>query len=194
MGKLTSGDKQGGMVDLALTMYNKPPEGLTEEERRAVEETAQLAATNKELFTQKVEQANALWQTAQANREQAYAETQTAVQRGLKEQQRRYGGGTGSAARRGYMAREAAIKGAQAGSAAVTGEETAAAGRMSTAAAALPTSAPETAARATLPLYQAADKRTQLWKEQQSKAIGSMYGGSMYGSGGGAKFGLSYGQ
>jgi hypothetical protein len=191
--KLTSGDKQGGLVDLALTMYNKPPEGLTEEERRAVEETSQLAATNRELFNKRVEQANVAWQTAQANPEQAYGEVATATERNLRERLRKTGG-AGQSARRAYMERQAAISGAQAGSAAVTGETSRMTKDLASTAGLMPTSAPETAGRATLPLYQAADKRMQLWKEQQSRAIGSLYGGNMYGGGNSAKFGLSYAQ
>lgn len=197
IGKFAEGVTAGGIADLAMTMYNKPEDGLTEEEKRAVYETAQLANTNQELFKQRVEQANAVWQSAQANPEKAYAEAQSGVQRGLREQQRRYGtgqyGGTGSSARQAALGRSAAIEGAKAGAAAASAETERSDREKLAAAGLLPQSAPIGPAAATLPFYGLADKRQQEYQKELARATGGLFGG-VYNKGAAPKFSLSYGQ
>jgi hypothetical protein len=197
VGKFAEGITAGGIADLAMTMYNKPEEGLTEEEKRAVYETAQLANTNKELFAQRVEQANAVWNAAQANPEKAYAEAQSGVQRGLREQQRRYGtgqyGGTGSSARQAALGRSAAIEGAKAGAAAASAETERSDREKLAAAGLLPTSAPVGPAAATLPFYGLAQKRQDEYNKELARATGGLFGG-VYNKSSTPKFSLSYGQ
>ena len=197
IGKFAEGVTAGGITDLAMTMYNKPEEGLTEEERRAVYETAQLAQTNQDLFKQRVEQANAVWNTAQANPEKAYAEAVSGVQRGLRESQRRYGtgayGGTGSERRQAGLARAGAIEAQRAGSAAAAGETSRAERDMAKAAGLLPTSAPTGPAAATLPFFGLAEKRQQEYQKELARATGGLFGG-VYNRGATPKFSLSYGQ
>lgn len=197
IGKFAEGVTAGGIADLAMTMYNKPEDGLTEEEKRAVYETAQLANTNQELFKQRVEQANAVWQSAQANPEKAYAEAQSGVQRGLREQQRRYGtgqfGGTGSSARQAALGRSAAIEGAKAGAAAASAETERSDREKLAAAGLLPQSAPIGPAAATLPFYGLADKRQQEYQKELARATGGLFGG-VYNKGAAPRFSLSYGQ
>lgn len=195
--KFIQGIDPGGIADLAMTMYNKPIEGLTEEEKRAVNETANLARTNQDLFKQRVEQANAVWNAAQANPEKAYAEAVSGVQRGLRESQRRYGtgayGGTGSERRQAGLARAGAIEAQRAGSAAAAGETSRAEKDMISAAGLMPTSAPVGGAMATLPLFQAAEKRKQQYQEQLARATGGLFGG-VYNKSASPQFSLSYGQ
>lgn len=195
--KFIQGIDPGGIADLAMTMYNKPVEGLTEEERRAVSETAQLARTNQDLFKQRVEQANAVWNTAQANPEKAYAEAVSGVQRGVREAQRRYGtgayGGTGSERRQAGLARAGSIEAQRAGSAAVAGETSRAEKDMIAAAGLTPTSAPIGETMAALPLFQAAEKRKQQYQEQLARATGGLFGG-VYNKSRSPQFSLSYGQ
>ena len=195
--KFIQGIDPGGLADLGMTMYNKPPDGLTEEEKRAVYETAQLANTNKELFAQRVEQANAVWNTAQANPEKAYAEAVSGVERNRRESQRQYGmgkfGGTGSERRQAGLARAGAIEALRAGSAAVAGETSRAQRDMSAAAGLLPTSAPIGPAAATLPLFQAEELRQQKYQEQLARASGGLFGG-IYNKNRTPQFSISYGQ
>lgn len=197
IGKFAEGVTAGGIADLAMTMYNKPEEGLTEEEKRAVYETAQLANTNQELFKQRVEQANSVWQSAQANPEKAYAEAQSGVQRGLREQQRRYGtgqyGGTGSSARQAALGRSAAIEGAKAGAAAASAETERSDREKLAAAGLLPQSAPVGPAAATLPFYGLAQKREDEYRKELARATGGLFGG-VYNKSAAPKFSLSYGQ
>jgi hypothetical protein len=172
-------------------------EGLTEEEKAAVNETAQLARTNQDLFKQRVEQANAVWNAAQANPEKAYAETVSGVQRGLRETQRRYGtgayGGTGSERRQAGLARAGAIEAERAGSAAVTAETERADREMAAAAGMTPTSAPQGPAASTLTLLQSDDIRKKQYQEQLAKSVGGLFGG-VYNKNRPPQFSLSYGQ
>ena len=195
--KFIEGINPGGLADLAMTMYNKPMDGLTEEEKAAVNETAQLARTNQDLFKQRVEQANAVWNAAQANPEKAYAEAVSGVQRGLREAQRQYGtgkyGGTGSERRQAGLARSGAIEAERAGSAAATAETERSDRELAAAAGMTPTSAPQGPAASTLTLLQADDVRKQKYQEQLAKSVGGLFGG-VYNRGATPKFSLSYGQ
>ena len=195
--KFIQGIDPGGIADLAMTMYNKPIEGLTEEEKRAVNETANLARTNQDLFKQRVEQANAVWNAAQANPEKAYAEAVSGVQRGIREAQRRYGtgayGGTGSERRQAGLARAGAIEAERAGSAAAAGETSRAQKDMAAAAGLLPTSGPVGAAAATLPLYGLAQKRQEEYDKELARSVGGLFGG-VYNRSRSPQFSINYGQ
>jgi hypothetical protein len=197
-GQFVQGITAGGLTDLAMTMYNKPLEGLTPEERAAVAETANLARTNQDLFKQRVEQANILWNAAQANPEKAYAEAVSGVQRGLRESQRRFGtgqyGGTGSERRQAGLARAGAIEAQRAGSTAAAAETEQATREMATAAGTTPSTAPTGAYAATLPLYQASDLRQQQYKEQLARATGGLFGGSVYNRSSSPQYSINYGR
>ena len=195
--RFVDGITTAGIADLAMTMYNKPEEGLTEEEKRAVYDTANLAQTNQDLFKQRVEQANAVWNTAQANPEKAYAEAVSGVQRGVRESQRRYGtgayGGTGSERRQAGLARAGAIEAERAGSAAAAGETSRAQKDMAAAAGLLPTSGPVGAAAATLPLYGLAQKRQEEYDKELARSVGGLFGG-VYNRSRSPQFSINYGQ
>ena len=197
VGKFAEGITAGGIADLAMTMYNKPEEGLTEEEKRAVYDTANLAQTNQELFKQRVEQANAVWNTAQANPEKAYAEAVSGVQRGVRESQRRYGtgqyGGTGSERRQAGLARAGAIEAERAGSAAAAGETSRAQRDMASAAGLLPTSGAVGPSAATLPLFGLAQKRQEEYDKELARSVGGLFGG-VYNRSRSPQFSINYGQ
>jgi len=82
---LTSPAAIAGIGQLALTMYNKPPEGLTPQERDYLRETAELAATNRSVYEQRVDAARRLLNQGTPNPEQAYAQTSLAYQRRARE-------------------------------------------------------------------------------------------------------------
>lgn len=82
---LTSPAAIAGVGQLALTMYNKPPEGLTPQERDYLRETAELAATNRAVYEQRVDAARRLLNQGTPNPEQAYAQTSLAYQRRARE-------------------------------------------------------------------------------------------------------------
>lgn len=152
---------------LAMTMFNKPPEGLTTEERAYLEETRQLAGTNQQLFNERVQAARRLLQQGQANPEQAYAQTQFGVERRYRE--------------RGYRSpaeqRMAAIEGARLGALAVPAEQARAAQATQVGLSTLPTSGPQ-------PMYSAAglnlerdeERRRQQYESDRNRAIGSLLG------------------
>jgi len=197
LSNLAGGITVPGLANLAMTLYNKPESELSATERAALMETAQLAQTNQDLFKKRVEDAVTLRNMATPNPEQAFAEAQMGVQRGLREAQRRYGaqyGGTGAEARSGALTRQAAIEGVRAGTAAVRGEMARGFEQTRQAMAAMPTEAPGvTPATVGMQFEDMQRKRQQAADEQTAKAVGGLFGrapstgnaglfGSIYGS------------
>jgi hypothetical protein len=173
---LVGGITVPGLANLAMTLYNKPENELSSTERAALMETAQLAQTNQDLFKKRVEDAVTLRNMATPNPEQAFAEAQSATQRGLRESQRRYGG-TGREAQRGALERQAAIEGVRAGTAAVRGEMARGFEQTRQAMAAMPTEAPGVSpATVALQFENERRKREAAGQEQTARAVGGLFG------------------
>lgn len=85
LNSLTSPAAIAGIGQLALTMYNKPEEGLTPQERAYLNETAQMASTNRAVYEQRVDAARRLLNQGTPNPEQAYAQSSLAYQRRARE-------------------------------------------------------------------------------------------------------------
>jgi hypothetical protein len=180
LSNLAGGITVPGLANLAMTLYNKPESELSATERAALMETAQLAQTNQDLFKKRVEDAVTLRNMATPNPEQAFAEAQMGVQRGLREAQRQYAaryGGTGADARRGALERQATIEGVRAGTAAVRGEMARGFEQTRQAMAAMPTEAPGvTPATVGMQFEDMQRKRQQAADEQTAKAVGGLFG------------------
>lgn len=180
LSNLAGGITVPGLANLAMTLYNKPESELSATERAALMETAQLAQTNQDLFKKRVEDAVTLRNMATPNPEQAFAEAQMGVQRGLREAQRQYAaryGGTGADARRGALERQATIEGVRAGTAAVRGEMARGFEQTRQAMAAMPTEAPGvTPGTVAMQFEDMQRKRQQAGDEQTAKAVGGLFG------------------
>ena len=164
-----------GLAQLAMTMFNKPPQQLTAAEQAAVQDAARLAGENQALFAQRVEEARSLMQRGTPNPEQAFAQTGMTVQRRLEEERRGKPAGLQDAA-----ARRAAIESSRLGTQAVTENARQALAYEQAGLAALPTTAPTGAAGLALPIYQALENRKRAYENSLSQAVGGMFG-SMYG-------------
>lgn len=164
-----------GLAQLAMTMFNKPPQQLTAAEQAAVQDAARLAGENQALFAQRVEEARSLMQRGTPNPEQAFAQTGMTVQRRLEEERRGKPAGLQDAA-----ARRAAIESSRLGTQAVTENARQALAYEQAGLAALPTTAPTGAAGLSLPIYQALENRKRAYENSLSQAVGGMFG-SMYG-------------
>lgn len=158
------------LAALAMTMYNKPPEGLTAAERAAVQETAQLAAQDQALFGQRVEQARAMLNAATPNPEQAFANVAEQVERQAREATR---GGTP------YDERRAAIERQRLGAVGVAQEAARANQSRLAGLQALPGQAPLGEASRTLPIFAAAQRREDEYKRDLARTIG---GTGLFGS------------
>ncbi len=173
---LVGGITVPGLANLAMTLYNKPENELSPTERAALMETAQLAQTNQDLFKKRVEDAVTLRNMATPNPEQAFAEAQSATQRGLRESQRRYGDSSHDA-RRGALERQAAIEGVRAGTSAVRGEMARGFEQTRQAMAAMPTEAPGvTPATVAMQFEDMQRKRQAADDEQAARAVGGLFG------------------
>jgi len=168
-----------GMVQLAITVFGRPPQDLTPAELANLEELKGIAETNRELFEQQVRGANEMIQMAaqQApNPEQAFAETKIATERQLAEQTRGLGAGQASREQR-----RAAIRSAQTGATAAAAEEER--GRRTQAAltqqgySMLPASAPSGYAGLALPTYEALQERQYAYTQDLATAAGDLFGG-----------------
>jgi hypothetical protein len=121
-------------------MYNTSNYNELDAPRKAaLREAAELAATNRGLFEQRVTAARAMMQRAEANPQQAFAQTEMSVQRRLRDT-------TGAAP---GEERKAAIEGTRLGVLAAEREQERARGAMSSATAMLPTQAPQGSAGTT---------------------------------------------
>lgn len=151
---------------LAMTMYNKPPEGLTAQERAFVDETASLASTNRELFDERVRAARRLLQQGTPNPEQAFAQSNIAFQRRIRE----------AGLRSPEDERRALIEGTRLGAAAIPGEYARAAGATQAGLTAMPTTAPAGAASMALPAYRDVERRQREYEASLSKSLGGLAG------------------
>lgn len=153
-----------GVGQLAMTMFNKPPEGLTAQERAYLDETAALAGTNRELFDQRVQAARRLLQQGQANPEQAYAQANIGVQRRFREAGLRDEGDT----------RRAQIEGARLGTLAAATEQGRAAQATVAGLSAMPGSAPIGPTALGLPVYRDQERRQREYDQDLARGFGTL--------------------
>lgn len=137
---LASAVNPSNLAQLSAVMYNVSNYNQLDAPRQAaLREAAELAATNRGLFEQRVNAAREMMQRAQANPQQAFAQTEMTVQRRLRD-------ATGAEP---GAERKAAIEGTRLGVLAAEREQDRARGAMSSAAAMLPTQAPQGSAGTT---------------------------------------------
>lgn len=153
-----------GVGQLAMTMFNKPPESLTPQERSYVSETAELAGTNRALFEQRVNSARRLLQQGTPNPEEAYAQASMGVQRRFREAGLRDAGDV----RRGL------IEGARLGAAAIPGEYTRAASLTQAGLSAMPSTAPQGAEGMALPVYRDLERRQREYQADIGRGLGTL--------------------
>lgn len=135
---LASAINPSNLAQLSAVMYNVSNYNQLDAARQAsVREAAELAATNRGLFEQRVNAAREMMQRAQANPQQAFAQAEMRVQRQMRDAT---GGEPGAE-------RKAAIEGTRLGILAAEREQERARGTMETAARMLPTEAPRGAAK-----------------------------------------------
>ena len=156
-----------GVGQLAMTMFNKPPENLTPQEQNYVSETAELASTNRDLFEQRVSAARRLLQQGTPNPEEAYAQANMGVQRRFREAGLR----DASDVRRGL------IEGARLGSAAIPGEYARAASLTQQGLSAMPSVAPQGAEGMALPVYRDLERRQREYQADLARGFGTLAGG-----------------
>lgn len=168
-----------GTIQLAATVFGRSPQELTAAEQAQLEELKELAGTNRELFEQRVTEANRLLQMAeqQAPRtEQAFAETKIASERQLADTTR--GRSAGEAA---LERRRGRIRSSTAGATAAAAEEVRGRGTqaqlMQAGLGALPTSAPKGYAGLALPTYEALQQRRDQFTRDLARAGGDLFGG-----------------
>jgi hypothetical protein len=161
---LTTPSGIASVGQLAMTMYNKPPEGLTPEERAYVEETSRLAGTNREMFDQRVSAARRLLQQGTANPEQAFAQANIGTQRRFRE----------AGLRSDADIRRGEIAGGQAGASAIPAEYARAATATTAGLNAMPTTAPAGAATLALPAYRDVERREREYNRDLASAFGGL--------------------
>lgn len=168
-----------GMAQLAMTVFGRAPQELTDIEKQRLEELKALAATDRELFEQRVQEARGLLQKARQEApkpEQAYGAEKIAAERQLAEATR---GLDPEAALR--EKRKAKIRAAQVGATAAAAEETRGRGEQTRLTQAglnvLPTAAPEGYAGLALPTYEALQERRNQYRSDLARATGDLFGG-----------------
>ena len=168
-----------GVTQLAMTVFGRPPQQLTEAEQAQLEELEQMAVDDRELFEQRVRAANEMIQMAAQNApnpQQAFAETKIATERQLAEQTRGLEAGEAALAQR-----RAAIRGTQTGATAAAAEEERGrrtqAGLLQQGYNMLPTSAPQGAAGMSMPIWQSLQDRRDQYYRDLARASGDLFGG-----------------
>jgi len=161
---LTTPSGLASVGQLAMTMYNKPPEGLTPEERAYVEETSRLAGTNREMFDQRVAAARRLLQQGTANPEQAFAQASMGAQRRSRE----------AGLRSENDIRRSEILGGQAGAEAAAAENVRATTALTAGLNAMPTTAPAGAATLALPAYRDVERREREYYRDLASGFGGL--------------------
>jgi hypothetical protein len=175
--QLAGGVSVPGLANLAMTMFNKPQEGLTSAEQAALIETAQLAQTNRDLFNQRVSEAQRLINMGTPSPEQAFAEAQGRVERGFREAEREAAlRGASTPTSRRSMARQAAIAGTREGTLAVNRDFERAAKIRQMGVAAMPTEAPVGPSYAGLMFAGLPEKRQQTYQQETARAVGGLFG------------------
>lgn len=167
-----------GVAQLAMTVFGRPPQDLTAAEQAQLEDLKVLAENNRQLFEQRVAEANSLLQQARQqapNPAQAFAETKIATERQLAEGTR--GMGADQAA---FERRRAGIRSAQTGATAAAAEEARGRGAQAqltqAGLSALPTSAPQGYAGLALPTYNALQERRDTFMRDLARGTGDLFG------------------
>lgn len=174
-GGFLSGLNLGNIAPIAMAMFGKQPQDLTEIEKQAIQANMESQATERGVFNQQLDASRALLQAGQANPERAFADAQMATQRGLRDVQRT----SGVSERAGLQdaaSRRAAIEGARIGTAAVTGEQARAAQATAAGLQSLPGSVPTSAADLNKTIYADLQQRKYDYAKDLSGAFGSAYG------------------
>lgn len=163
----------GALGQLAMTMFNKDMSELTPEEKAQLKEVAAQAATNRGLFAQQVMEARKMINAGTANPEQAYANARLATEAQLAEVRRSMPAQPGL---QEVAARQAAIAGAQAGTLGVAADYASATDRRRQGVQAMPDEAPKGYNQLAMGTYEDLYSRRQKLQEQQSKALGNLFG------------------
>ena len=160
---------------LAYTLYNKPPDQLLPHEQQQVAEMAQLAQTNRELFDQRLVEAQSMIRMGTPKPEEAFGQAQGQVQRGVAESARGRPAGLRTAAERAGT-----IEATRQGTLAAARDAETAAKTRAAGVAMLPTSAPATSSMMSAPLYEGQERRQYEYGKDLAQSIGA-FGGSFTG-------------
>ena len=174
-GGLLSGLNLSSIAPLAMAMFGKAPQNLTPEELAAIERNKEIAATERGVFNQQLEGARALMQAGEANPERAFAESQLATQRGLRDTERT-AELAGRPGLRDAERRRAAIEGARMGTAAVSGEQARAAQTKAAGLSALPTTVPTSGEELNMAIYKDLQERRTNYARDLAGGFGQMFG------------------
>lgn len=155
-----------GVGQLAMTMFNKPPEGLTPQERDYLKETAEMASSNRALFEQRVDAARRMLNQGTPNPEMAYAQANMATQRQFRE----------AGLRTPEDERRAAIAGARRGAAAVPAEMTRAAEATRVGLAMMPSATPRGYESYALEATRDAERRQREYQADLARSFGALGG------------------
>jgi hypothetical protein len=161
----------GALSQLAMTMFNKDMGELTKEERAQLEEAAKQAGTDRALFEQKVMEARKVINMGTPNPEQAYANARFNVENQMADVRRGMPAGLQESAER-----KAAIAGAQSGAFNVAADYGAAAQTRQAGLNMMPQQAPTGYNQLAMDTYASVEARRQKLAEQQSKAVGQLFG------------------
>lgn len=156
---------------LAYTLYNKPPDQLLPHEQQQVAEMAQLSQTNRELFDQRLAEAQNMIRMGTPKPEEAFGQAQGQVQRGVAESSRGRPAGLRTAAERA-----GAIEATRQGTLAAARDAETAAKTRAAGVALLPTSAPATSSMMSAPIYEGQQKREYEYNKDLASAIGGFAG------------------
>jgi hypothetical protein len=174
-GGFLSGLNLGNIAPLAMSLFGKAPQNLTPEEREVLKRNMETSATERGVFNQRLDAARSLLQAGEANPERAFAETQAATQRGLRDVERT-AAVSGRSGLQDSERRRASIEGARIGTAAVTGEQARAAQTKAAGLAALPTNVPTTGEELNMAVYEDLYKRRADFGRDLAGGLGQMYG------------------
>jgi hypothetical protein len=174
-GGFFSGLNIGNLAPLAMSMFGKAPQNLTPQERALLERNADTAAVERGVFNERLDAARSLLQAGEANPERAFAESQMATQRGLRDVERT-AAVSGRSGLQDSERRRASIEGARIGSAAVTGEQARAAQTTAAGLSALPTNVPTTGEELNMAVYRDLQQRRSDYAKDLAGGFGQMYG------------------
>jgi hypothetical protein len=163
--KLSSPTALMGAGQIAMTLFNRPPSGLTPQERAYVQEMEQLAGTNRELFDQRIAQARALQQQATPDPSRAYATANLTAQRHFSE----------VGLRNPEQRRAAELEGSRRGAQAIPAEQQRALTASQAALSALPTTAPAGASTLSMAAYRDAERRQREYERDLATGTGTLF-------------------
>lgn len=163
---------------LAMTVFGRPPQELTAIEQERLKEIEQMAASDRELFEQKLSQSQQMLQSADQqapNPEQAYGQARLGLERRLSGMNRGLSSGEAAA-----NERRTALAGAKAGATAAAAEEASGTQRQmqlrQAGLSALPTRTPEGATGLSMGIYDDLNKRRQSYTQDLAQSFGTMFG------------------